>query len=257
MSQKRRSVGDEVHFLVRTAVAELKAATTIRRHAHEWHQLIYIAAGLMRVDTEVGSWVTPSSWAIWVPAGTRHAIRFVHDSAFRTAYVRPEWSETAPRRCTVIAVSPLLREIILRTSEIGTLDRRSTVQTALATLLVSELRQSEARSLSLQLPTSKLMCRAAALMVSDASEGATVRSLARAVGVGTRTLERRFFAETGLSPGRWRQQQAMLAGLEQLALGSPIKAAAERAGYATAGAFIVAFCQTFGTTPGRYFANTS
>src|SRR5450755_4245462 len=121
MSQKRRSVADEAYWVVRTSAADLKAASVLASHAHEWHQLIYVSAGLMSVATEGGSWVAPASWAIWVPAGIRHGIRFVIDSAFRTAFFRPEWSESYPAGCTVISVSALLRELILRTIKIGKL----------------------------------------------------------------------------------------------------------------------------------------
>ena len=203
--------------MVRTSAANLKAAAVLPNHAHEWHQLIYVSAGLMSVATEAGSWVAPATWAIWVPAGIRHGIRFVVDSAFRTAYFRPDWTDNYPTGCTVVSVSALLRELILRTIKIGKLDRRHPLETAIAALIVSELQVSSARSLSLKQPTSEAMCRAARLMTKRSPQTATVSSLASAVGAGTRTFERQFFAETGMTPGRWRQHQAMLTGLELLA----------------------------------------
>jgi AraC-like DNA-binding protein len=253
MLQKRRTTADEVHFAVRSMASDFKAASVLPLHAHDWHQLIYVSAGLMSVSTEVGSWVAPASWAIWVPADMLHGIRFVRDSAFRTVYFRPDWADSAPKVCTVIAVSPLLRELVLRTIEIGQLDRRDATETCIATLMVSELRQSGTRALDLRQPTGTAMCRAAQLMAGGEPRAATVASLARAVGLGTRTFERRFFAETGMTPGRWRQQQAFLAGLEQLAIGASIKSVAAQAGYATASAFIAAFRKNFGTSPGNYF----
>jgi AraC-like DNA-binding protein len=255
-TQKRLSVADEAFLVVRTSAADLKAATKLRDHTHEWHQLIYVSAGLMNVATEAGSWVAPASWAIWVPAGVRHGIRFVVDSAFRTAYFRPDWVCNYPPACTVISVSPLLKELILRAIGIAKLDRRHPIEAAIAALIVSELHLSGARSLCLQQPTGAAMCHAATLMTSRAPVAATVSSLAKAVGVGTRTFERRFFAETGMTPGRWRQQQAMLMGLELLASGTAIKAAAAQCGYTTASAFIAAFRKTFGTTPGNYFSQS-
>jgi AraC-like DNA-binding protein len=254
MLQKRRSVADEAYWVVRTSAADLKAATVLADHAHEWHQLIYVSAGLMSVATETGSWVAPATWAIWVPAGIRHAIRFVVDSAFRTAYFRPDWSDDYPSGCTVVAVSALLRELILRTIKSGKLDRRYPLESAIATLIISELQVSGARSLSLKQPTSEAMCRAAMLMSDRDAQPATLASLARAVGAVTRTFERQFFAETGMTPGRWRQHQAMLTGLELLAGGTAIKAVAAQSGYRTASAFIAAFRKIFGTTPGNYFS---
>jgi AraC-like DNA-binding protein len=257
MSQKRRSVADEAYWVVRTSAADLKAAAVLANHAHEWHQLIYVSAGLMSVATEAGSWVAPATWAIWVPAGIRHGIRFVVDSAFRTAYFRPDWCDNYPTGCTVVFVSALLKELILRTIKIGRLDLRHSLEIAIAALMVSELQVSGARSLGLKQPASEGMCRAATLMTDRDPRAATVSSLARAVGVGTRTFERQFFAETGTTPGRWRQHQAMLAGLESLAAGTPIRSVAAQSGYRTSSAFIAAFRKIFGTTPGNYFSTSN
>ena len=257
MSQKRRSVADEAYWVVRTSAADLKAATVLANHAHEWHQLIYVSAGLMSVATEAGTWVAPATWAIWVPAGMRHGIRFVVDSAFRTAYFRPDWTDDYSTACSVVCVSTLLRELILRTIAIGKLDQRHPLEAAIAALIVSELQVSGARSLSLKQPTGEAMWRAATLITNRDPRAATVASLARAVGAGTRTFERQFFAETGMTPGRWRQHQAMLTGLESLAGGTAIKSVAAQSGYKTASAFIAAFRKLFGTTPGNYFSQSN
>jgi AraC-like DNA-binding protein len=257
MSQKRRTVADEAFWVVRTSAADLKAATTLASHAHDWHQLIYVSAGLMSVATEAGSWVAPATWAIWVPAGISHGIRFVVDSAFRSAYFRPDWTDTYPTGCTVVCVSALLRELILRTLKIGKLDRRHPLEAAIATLMVSEFQTSGARSLSLKQPTGEAMGRAATLIASRDPRAATLASLARAVGAGTRTFERQFAAETGMTPGRWRQHQVMLTGLESLAGGMAINSVAAQCGYSTASAFIAAFRKIFGTTPGNYFSQSN
>jgi AraC-like DNA-binding protein len=251
MSRKR--LADEPYWVVRTSGADLKAATVLGNHTHEWHQLIYVSAGLMHVTTEAGSWVAPATWAIWVPAGVRHGIRFVVDSALRTAYFRPDWADNYPGGCVVVLVSALLRELVLRAFALGQLDRRCPLDTAIAALIISELQVSGARSLSLKQPAGAAMSRAAALICNRDPQAATLASLARAVGTGTRTFERQFFAETGMTPGRWRQHQAMLRGLELLASGTAVKAVAEHTGYRTASAFSAAFRKIFGTTPGDYF----
>jgi AraC-like DNA-binding protein len=85
------------------------------------------------------------------------------------------------------------------------------------------------------------------------SPAPTTSALAKIVGLSTRTLERRFLAETGMTIGRWRQHRALLRGLEQIAAGMQVKAAASIAGYRTPSAFIAAFRKAFGTPPGHYF----
>lgn len=240
-------------MVIRTLGYSVEAGHVIERHNHDWHQLIYASTGVLHVWTERGAWIVPPHWAIFVPAGITHSIRFAAPSALRTLYLRPGWSEALPGGCAVIGVSPLLRELILRATRENMLDRRDPIEAALATLILDEFCQAGAPPFDLPQPVSPLLVRAAVLIAAGAPEAATSAALARAVGLGTRTLERQFLAETGLTPGRWRRQHALLRALEQLAAGLPIKQVAAAAGYATPSAFTAAFRAGFGTTPGRYF----
>ena len=247
-------MADEPFLVVRTSTADLGDGGVIAPHAHDWHQLIYVGSGLMTVRTAAGTWVAPPSWAVWVPAGTSHAIRFVGSSALRTCYLRPGWRDDLPRACGALAVSPLLRELILRTASVGMLDRRVPTEAAIAALIVGELGEAGPPPFVLPEPATAVAVHAARLITDDAPAAAGTAVLARAVGVGTRTLERRFQAETGLTVGRWRQQRMLLRGLEQVAAGTPIGAAAIAAGYGSPSAFIAAFRKAFGATPGHFFS---
>jgi AraC-like DNA-binding protein len=253
MTEKRRTRADEPFLLVRSLASNFAAGSAIARHAHDWHQLIHASAGVLTVWTERGSWVAPPNMAVWVPGGIAHSIRFAGASALRTLYLRPDRSAGLPGQCTAVAVSPLLRELILRTVRAGMLDERDPAEAAIAILIADEFRLSGAPSFELPQPTSPAARRAAGLIASDAPEARTTAALARAAGLGTRALERRFLAETGMSPGRWRRQHILLGALERLAANEPIKAVAAAAGYATPSAFTAAFRAAFGITPGRYF----
>jgi AraC-like DNA-binding protein len=254
MSQKRRTRADEPHFLIRSLAQTLPAGHRIERHRHDWHQLIYASAGLLHVWTERGAWIVPPHWAIFVPASVVHSIRFAAPSDLRTLYLRPGWSDRMPADCAVIGISPLLRELILRATREQMLDARDSAEAALATLILDEFHQAGAPPFDLPQPVSGPLLRAATLMATNAPEAATSATLSRAVGLGIRTLERQFLAETGLTPGRWRRQHDLLGALEALAAGTPIKQVAAGAGYATTSAFTAAFRGTFGNTPARYFA---
>jgi AraC-like DNA-binding protein len=257
MSRKRRTVADEAHVIVRSSAADPGRGAVIAPHVHDWHQLIQVSAGLMTVWTEAGAWVAPPGWAVWAPAGIAHGIRFVDASALRTLYVRPGVCEGLPARGMAMSVSPLLRELIAQATRIGMLDPRDPVEHAIFTLLVAELRPSDVPAFDLVRPTSPTMRRAADLMEARAPDSRTTARLAAAVGASARALERRFAAETGLSPGRWRQQCFLLGALEQIAAGRPVKVVAADAGYASPSAFIAAFRKAFGVTPARYFAASS
>jgi AraC-like DNA-binding protein len=257
MSKKRRTVADEPFLVIRTSISDHGAGGAVAAHTHDWHQLIQVRAGLMTVRTEAGSWIAPPTWAVWVPAGVEHAVRFAGDSALRTCFLRPDWRADLPAACRALAVSPLLRELIARASAAGMLDRRIPAESAAAELIVAELTAGEPggpSSFTLPEPAGGATAEAARLVAADAPAAAGTATLARAVGLGTRTLERRFHAETGMTLGRWRQQRLLLRGLEQVAGGASVAAASTAAGYATPSAFIAAFRKAFGATPSRYFS---
>ncbi len=115
-------MADEPYLVVRTSVSDHPAGGEISSHAHDWHQLVHVRAGLVTVRTAAGTWVAPPTWAVWVPAGTVHAVRFVVPSALRTAYLRSDLR--VPGGCRAFAVSTLLRELLVRVTGLGMLDER-------------------------------------------------------------------------------------------------------------------------------------
>src|SRR5262245_35971228 len=86
----------------------------IAPHRHERAQLIFAVQGAMLVSTREGSWAVPPQRAVWMPAGVTHEIRMAGDVAMRTLYVRRDAATRLPGEVRVLAVSPLLRELILR-----------------------------------------------------------------------------------------------------------------------------------------------
>jgi AraC-like DNA-binding protein len=252
MSRRRHTAADEPFFLIRTLAAEFRSGQTIDRHAHDWGQLIYASAGVTTVWTEAGSWVAPPHWAVWVPGGVKHSIRFAGETALRTLYLRPALASELPVECAAVTVSPLLRELIVRATTLGALDEREPVHEALALLILGEFRRSEAPPFDLPAPVSE-EARKAAHMLTDGGSDAATEDIAREAGLSARTLERRFLTETGMSLGSWRRHARLLNALRELASGKPTKAVAHAAGYRTPSAFIAAFRATFGETPGRYF----
>jgi AraC-like DNA-binding protein len=254
MSRKRRTVADEPYLLVRTSTSDVRDGAVINAHRHDWHQLIYVRSGLMTVRTEVGSWIAPPTWAVWVPAGISHGIRFAGTSELRTCYLRPSFPLELPPACRALFVSPLLRELIVRATELGMLDERDPVESSVARLIAAELTAGLAPvpPFTLPSPSGPATLSAVRLIASDGPVLSTTR-LARAVGLSTRTLERRFEAETGMTLGRWRQHRMLLCGLEHIAAGGSVAEAAVASGYASPSAYIAAFRKAFGATPGRYF----
>lgn len=231
---------------VTSFVHDYAPGETIAMHAHDRDQLVYASAGVMTVRTGEGAWVTPPHRAVWIPAGTPHAIAMSGRVAMRTLYFRPVLVRGLPRKCCVIAVSNLVRELILHICAHGA-DRH------VSALLARQLRALPTLALELPMPSDARACRVAERLAAEPGTQAELASLCRDAGASRRTIERSFIAETGLSLGRWRQQSRLMHAVQLLGGGATVTEVAYEAGYATPSAFTVAFHKTFGATPTAYF----
>jgi AraC-like DNA-binding protein len=152
--------------------------------------------------------------------------------------------------CRVISVRPLLRELILRVAEMAALDSRVPVEARLMSVLIDELEHAPIEPLLLPLPSDERARRVADDVLKNPAEEITAEALARRCGLGVRTLERLFRAETGMRFGLWRQKARLLESMRVLAEGGSVTDAALESGYSSVSAYIAAFKATFGVTPG-------
>jgi AraC-like DNA-binding protein len=255
MSKKRQlTVEDDV---VRTFAIRHPDGYVIPPHAHDWHQLIYASQGVMTVRTTPGTWVVPPHRAVWVPAGFEHSIEMSGSVLMQTLYLRPELSDSLPRDCTAVNVSPLLRELILHITDPETLARGSAVRDRLLGVLLDQLEALPTIPLQLPVPRDPRAVRVAEWLRKNPDAPGLLKQVARRAGASVRTLERLFRAETGMTFGKWRQQLRLLHALRELAAGRPVTVVALEVGYDSPSAFIAMFRSALGTTPTRYFANAT
>lgn len=242
---------------IRSHALDFSNAYTIDNHSHDdWHQLIYSSRGVMTVNTGSGSWVVPSRRAVWVPAGIEHEVEMSAASAMRTLYVRNGLSASLPRSCCVVGVSPLLRELILRTVDIGMLNRTVAAHEHLIAVILDQFETLSTIPLSLPMPADARALRVAEMLRARPGAAQPLEQLARHTGASKRTIERLFQTETEMTFGKWRQQLRMLHALRLLAAGENVTTAALEVGYDSTSAFISAFKLAVGTTPGRYYAES-
>ena len=240
-------------MLIRTLAVGYASGTVLDHHTHDWAQLVYATDGVMTVESEQGTWVVPSYRAVWIPARIAHSIAMSGRVSMRTLYIEPGLVRALPVRCCVVAVSPLLRELILHVIARSPLRREVAEHRRLADFLVDQLRELPAVPLELPVPRDERALRLAQRLREEPGETAPVDRLARSAGASRRTLERLFRKETGMSLGRWRQQARLLQAMRLLARGEPVTSIALQVGYDSPSAFIATFKSLLGTTPGRYY----
>jgi AraC-like DNA-binding protein len=169
--------------------------------------------------------------------------------SMRTLYLRPGLVPHAPAVCTVLHVSPLLRELVLEAVRIGQLRKRNRLEHALQDLIVFQLQNASPVPMSVTLPGDSRALGVAQAFIANQADSPSLSALCRNVGVSVRTIERTFRREVGMSFESWRQQVRMMKAIELLVEGCPVKEVAGEVGYRQPSAFVELFRKTLGVTP--------
>jgi AraC-like DNA-binding protein len=164
--------------------------------------------------------VAPPNRAVWLAAGLDHDVRMCGEVKIRTVFVDPEATPHLPQQSGVVAVSPLLRELIVAAMRVPLDYAPDTRDERLMRLLLDELREVDVLPLHLPMPRDARLRTVCEALVARPDDGATVEQWARQLGVTPKTIHRLFAKETGLTFGQWRQQARLLFALERLARGA-------------------------------------
>ncbi|MCC5477895.1 AraC family transcriptional regulator [Streptomyces barringtoniae] len=226
----------------------LAPRTAIEAHRHDDHQIVYAGRGVVAVTTDAGSWVAPATRAIWVPAGTVHAHDAHGELELHLVGLPASENPLTLDTPTVLAVSPLLRELIIAHTRDP--DDGSPQRARLRAVLLDQLRASPQQPLHLPIPSSPLLRALCDILRADPADGRTLAELGREVGASDRTLSRLFRGDLGMSFPQWRTQLRLHHALILLAERTPVTTVAHRCGWSSASAFIDVFRRTFGHTPG-------
>jgi AraC-like DNA-binding protein len=257
MSQKRQASIQPQALQRRIAITALTRdyapGRVVPQHYHRRDQLVFAASGVMTVRAKTGTWVVPANRAVWIPAGIRHSITMCGAVAMRTLYLEADLAKALPRKCSVVSVSALLRELILTACGSGSLNPRIGRQRHLIAVILDQLQTIQTIPLRLPNPTDPRALRVARALTGQAARDQPLGRICALAGASKRTIERLFQRDVGMSIGKWRQQLHLLRAMELLAQGAKVTHAALEAGYSTPSAFISMFRKTLGSTPTTYF----
>lgn len=227
---------------------------TVEPHAHARHQLIFASRGVVHMNTSAGEWILPPSRALWIAGGIEHSLLVKRPASLYVLYIDPlHYSLPGSEQCSVIEISPLVRELIAACAELPWDYQPDTDSSRLAQVLIDRIQLLEHAPLDLMMPGDPRALRMVDILKRDPGSRRSLADLAREVGASGRTIERLFTQETQLAFGAWRHRHRMLFALERLAYGQNVTNVALEAGYESPSSFIAAFRAMFGTTPSKYF----
>ena len=228
-------------------------------HHHARDQLLHAAKGIMRLRTEQQAWIVPRDSAVYIPAGTLHAVSMHGEVEMRTLYMDTSYMDTPgghapPRAFCVVAVSNLLRELILALGE-EPMDYDPHDPNGrgglIARMIGLEISRARELTLNVPLPKDARLQRLCAALLADLSDRRSLDAWSDVAGASARTLARLFSQDLGMSFNRWRQRIRFHSALEALSRGEAIAGVAQRHGYRSASAFSAAFGKEMGLPPSK------
>jgi AraC-like DNA-binding protein len=234
---------------ISTLAYEYPAGFNVPEHAHASDQVIYATRGVMEIASGPGFWLIPPHFAIWIPARTPHNIRMPAAVSMRTLYLRPGLAPRLPAACTVLQVTPLLRELIVEAVRIGQLRWRTSLHRAIRDLILSNLQSAAPVPSFVTLPLDHRALLVAQTAMANLRGCGSFQALCDQAGASPRTIERIFRREVGLSFESWRSQFRLMKAIELLASGCLVKEVAFEIGYRQPSAFVEVFRRTLGATP--------
>lgn len=233
-----------------TRAQTLAPGARIDAHRHDEHQIAYAGTGVVAVTTDAGTWFAPGTRAIWVPAGTVHAHRAYGRLDLHLVGLPADDNPLGLDVPTVLAVSPLLRELIRACT--ATPGDTGAERRRLRAVLRDQLRASPQQPLRLPAASDPRLASVCSLLDADPADPRSLADLGAATNTSARTLSRLFRAEFGMTFPQWRTQVRLYHALRMLADGAPVTAVAHRCGWSSPSAFIDVFRRAFGSTPGAH-----
>jgi AraC-like DNA-binding protein len=216
-------------------------------------QLSYAIAGVLEIQTAAGRFVAPPARAVWIPAGMPHRVFSSPRTEMRSLYIDCSVAQWAAPSCHVLGVSDLLRELIRAFSQVPVEYDQGGPHGRLAQVILDQLAEAPQHDLMLPLPQDSRLRQIAQSLESHPEQQTTLSHWSEQLDVTEKTLSRLFQRETGLTFRAWRQRLRLLGALTPLEQGERVTDVALACGYDSTSAFIAAFRQQFGETPGEFF----
>lgn len=225
-----------------------------RQHQHIKAQLLYATQGLLHCTTNEGIWLVPSQCAVWIPSQMPHSVYGSSGAECYCLYVDQETVPELPRHCCTLAVSPLLREMLIKVAGFPSTCPRQGPEERLISAMLDELAAAPVETLYLPMPSDRRLRRFAQQLLGNPADKASKAQWASRIGMSERSMSRLLHKEIGMSFVQWRRQVHIMLSLQRLTAGESVQSVATAFGYESASGFVAMFRKTVGQPPARYLA---
>lgn len=231
---------------------ELESGGRIEAHRHDRGQIMTAPAGVVTVRVAGRSFVIAGKKGVWIPEGAPHEVVASTEVKLRNLQISRVLAPDLPKTVYPISISPLFSELLGSAVEGEYWFAGGSREAKIIDLLVLEFRPADDLVFSVPEPGDARLKKICASLQSDPSDNRSLSEWADTAGGCTRTLERLFRKETGLTFAQWRRQLRIQDAIVRLHLGQSVTSVAYDAGYENTSSFIEMFRRVTGRTPGQF-----
>jgi AraC-like DNA-binding protein/quercetin dioxygenase-like cupin family protein len=232
--------------------AEYPDGYAVQPHRHRRSQLLYARTGVVMVATEDGRWMVPPDHALWLPAGTVHAVEMLGRVVMNSVYVVPEAIGGLPNEVRVVGLTDLMQSLIAEAVMRAAGQEPSRRAELVMALMLEEIPLLPAKPLGLPFPAEPRLAALCRKFVAAPNPHLTIDAWAEELAMSRRAFTRAFREATGLSLSIWRQQACLFTAVPRLAGGETVTSVALDLGYDSVAAFTTMFTRMLGAPPRAY-----
>ena len=144
--------------------------------------------------------MVPPEHAMWMPAGTRHAVEMLGEVAMRSVYVRPDALASLPAELEVVAMTGLMRSLIVEAVRLAPKPDAWTPCGLIMNSCCMRIPTCRSGRSACRFPPIPGWSRSAAAFVAAARRRMpTIDEWAERLGMSRRSFTRAFHRQTGIS----------------------------------------------------------
>lgn len=211
------------------------------------HVLLWQIRGATDISMDGHARTLSTGYALWIPAGTPHDITVRANSVMTPLFFELADTATTLREPTLVTVDRDLRTLMLAYNSSWATAIQHSVN--LGRQILSLIEEQPGVPTSLPMPRSEPARAIAEALRFNPGDGRSLEELADSVHTSTRSIERFFLSETGMTLRRWRIRSRMETAAMLLRSDATVEAVAMRVGYTNVNAFRRVFGAHFGMSP--------
>lgn len=226
--------------------------TVTPKHQHSWGQLQLISGGIMELYAAGQRFLSPSQYAIWVPAEIEHESYTRRSIHYCSMNITAQRSQNLPLEPCLLALTPIAQAIVNDFRERQIKVAETLTDQRLVEVLLDQLTLAQVLSQFIPTATDKLLLPLLQALETDPANPKTFKTWASELHTTERTLARRCQEVLGMSFTELRQRHKFIYSLQLLRQGLAIKEVALTLGYNQTSPYIVMFKKYAQCSPEQY-----